>query len=302
MFILQTKGCGLSYSKPGDIILGGLIPLHTFNEAKQDCDSLRSLDSLKRVEAFVFAIDKMNENPSLLPGITLGFDIHDTCSYGARTLLASLNFIPMSEDGTCRLSTAPCNNGTDDVAPVVGVVGAQRSASSVQATTLLGQYHIPMVSYLSTSDELSNDVRYPYFLRTVGSDRFQVAAMIDIMQRFRWTYVAFINSDDTYGRSARTEFDTLAENRGICVGFGRTISESYTDDDYDRLITDLVGFQNESHSSVVVLFVHLGNAQKTFSAATRMGATRRFIWIGSDGWGNYGENATNGNEEASLGK
>ncbi|XP_072035588.1 metabotropic glutamate receptor 2-like, partial [Amphiura filiformis] len=286
-----------------DVILGGLIPLHTYNETTQDCDKLRNIDSLKKVEALAFAIQKINDNTTLLPNITLGFDIHDTCSYESRTIRECLHFLPISED-TCRPSDLSCSNEINWKAPVVGVVGAQRSASSVQATYMLGQYHIPLVSYLSTSDELSNNLRYPYFLRTVGPDSYQVKAIIDILLRFQWTYVAFIiySSDDTYGRSARTEFDTLADINGICVGYSRTISQSYSDKEYDNLIKELADFQDGLHASVVILFAHLENARMMFSATTRMNATRRFIWIGSDGWGNYGKGAVNeGDEEAALG-
>ncbi|XP_072036943.1 metabotropic glutamate receptor 2-like [Amphiura filiformis] len=249
----------------------------------------------------VFAIQEINDNTTLLPNITLGFDIHDTCSYDSRTLQECLDFLPISDD-TCRPSALSCSNNADWKAPVVGVVGAQRSASSVLATTLLGQYHIPLVSYLSTSDELSNNLRYPYFLRAVGPDSYQVKTIVDILLRFQWTYVAFINSDDTYGRSARTEFDTLADINGICVGYSKIISQSYSAKMYDNLIQELVDFQGGSHASVVILFAHQENARMMFSATTRMRATRRFIWIGSDGWGNYGKDAVNeGDEEAALG-
>ena len=305
VYIAQLSG--VNYTIAGDINLGGIIPLHTYDEMTQTCGAIRSINALKKVEAMVYAIEQVNQNATLLPNITIGFQIHDTCSYNAVTLGECLNFIPSSTDQCCvMMEGQDGENDTEscplDRPPVVGVVGAQRSSSSVQAAILFGLYHIPQVSYLSTSDELSNDLRYPYFLRTVGPDSYQVKAMIDILLHYGWTYASFINSDDTYGKSAQQRFTSLAAENHICIGITRTISLFADDDSYDEVVEELLDIQDNSHASVVILFVQLEMAQTIFSAASRMGAQRRFIWIGSDGWGNYGEDATRGNEEVALGK
>ena len=160
----------ITYKQWGDVNLGGLFPVHFYEESAQDCGALRGLDALKRVEAMAYMVKRINDNETLLPNITLGYEIYDTCSYNAIALQQSLKMIPVQRQ------TSQClSNTTDEPLPMIaGVVGAQRSASSLQAAILFGLYAIPQVSYLSTSDELSNDDRYPYFLRTVPPDRFQV--------------------------------------------------------------------------------------------------------------------------------
>ena len=292
---------GVNYTVTGDLNLGGIIPLHRYDDkTTQSCGAIRSINALKKVEAMVYTIQQVNQNSTLLPNITLGFEIHDTCSYNAVTLGECLNFIPSSResDSCCEYDNTTCPG---DKPPIIGVVGAQRSSSSVQAAILLGLYHIPQVSYLSTSDELSNNLRYPYFLRTVGPDSYQVSAVVDILLHYQWTYVSFINSDDTYGKSAQQRFNSLAAENDICIGITRTISLFADDDSYDEVIEELLDIQGNSHAAVVILFVQLEMAQNIFSAAARLEAQRRFIWIGSDGWGNYGEDATAGNEEVALG-
>lgn len=160
----------ITYKHWGDINLGGLFPVHFYEESVQDCGELRGLDALKRVEAMAYMVRQINDNKTLLPNITLGYEIYDTCSFNAIALKQSLKMIPAQ-----RLTSQCLSNTTDGPLPLIaGVVGAQRSASSLQAAILFGLYAIPQVSYLSTSDELSNDDRYPYFLRTVPPDRFQV--------------------------------------------------------------------------------------------------------------------------------
>ena len=54
---------------------------------------------------------------------------------------------------------------------VVAVIGAIRSASSLAATTVLGPARIPLISFYSTSDDLSNKALYPYFLRVIPPNR-----------------------------------------------------------------------------------------------------------------------------------
>ncbi|XP_038077109.1 metabotropic glutamate receptor 3-like [Patiria miniata] len=302
VFLISEVGTysGVHYTQRGDLNLGGLVPLHDYDEKNQECGKLRNIGALKRQEAMVYAVEAINRNTSLLPGVVLGFEIYDTCSSNAVTLRDCLNFIPPQRwNGNCSLfkSSEHCPETTP---PIVGVVGAQRSGSSVQAAILLGLYQIPQVSYLSTSDELSNIYRYPYFLRTVGPDSYQVAAIADLIVEYGWNYVSFINSDDTYGKSAQQAFRTTAQKLGVCIAITRTVSLYATDETFDELVTELVTLQTNSHAVVVILFVQLEMAKDIFAAATRAGAKQRFIWIGSDGWGNYGNSAVEGNINATV--
>lgn len=148
----------IPYQMSGDLIIGGLIPLHNYDDISERCASRRDIGSLRLVEALVYSITTVNQDTERLNGITLGYEIYDTCSSSSETLKNSLAFVPSLRD-------------EDNV---LGVVGPQRSSSSIQATKLLGLYNISIISYLSTSDELSNSVRYPYFYRMVPPDIFQV--------------------------------------------------------------------------------------------------------------------------------
>lgn len=177
LLFLCNVEANLNYSSIGQLNIGGLFPLHFYDEPARTCGELREIGSLRRMEAMVYAINKINQNTSILNNISLGYEIYDTCSYPAETLKQSLNFIPpYRKASTCECDNLGKNNSLSN--EILGVVGPQRSSSSVQSTILLSLYNIPQVSYLSTSDELSNDERYPYFLRTVPPDRFQVSTAL----------------------------------------------------------------------------------------------------------------------------
>ena len=56
-------------------ILGGLFPVHRFKDNKYEFN----IEAVVWVEAFLFAINQINKNKELLPGIKLGYDIRDNC-------------------------------------------------------------------------------------------------------------------------------------------------------------------------------------------------------------------------------
>ena len=61
-----------------DFVLGGLIPVH-FEHKNFSGGRCGDIRRDQWVEAMLFAIDSVNANETLLPNITLGFDIRDTC-------------------------------------------------------------------------------------------------------------------------------------------------------------------------------------------------------------------------------
>ncbi|XP_071956075.1 metabotropic glutamate receptor 3-like [Antedon mediterranea] len=293
---LQAK----NYTKQGDIILGGLFPLHLYDETTGTCGQIRELNSLKRVEAMVYTINKINED-NIFPNMTIGYEIYDTCSYPSETLKCSLNLIPKQRTNECHCK-CDCANSTEGACTestkrVTGVVGAQRSSSSVQAAVLFGVYGIPQISYLSTSDELSNKLKYKYFLRTVPPDKYQIQSIVDILVFYNWTYVSFVNSDDSYGENALKAFKFRIKDLGICLATTKSVSIHAPDEYYNEVVNDL---DMAKKATVVILYVQLEVASGIFEAVSRLGIKNRFIWIGSDGWGNYGLNAVKGNEDAAL--
>ncbi|MCJ8735966.1 hypothetical protein PDJAM_G00253510, partial [Pangasius djambal] len=77
----------------GDIILGGLFPVHARGERGAPCGELKKEKGIHRLEAMLFAIDLINKDPELLPNITLGARILDTCSRDTYALEQSLTFV-----------------------------------------------------------------------------------------------------------------------------------------------------------------------------------------------------------------
>ncbi|RWS26308.1 metabotropic glutamate receptor 1-like protein [Leptotrombidium deliense] len=82
---------------PGDFVLGALFPVHHTPGPRQAqlriCGDIREQYGIHRVEAAFLAIDNINKDNSILPNITLGIEIRDSCWYSPIALEQSIEFI-----------------------------------------------------------------------------------------------------------------------------------------------------------------------------------------------------------------
>ena len=80
---------------PGDIVFGGLFPMHEHlsGNAEFPCGALKEEKGIQRLEAMLYAMDLINADPHLLPNITLGAVLLDTCSSDTHALDQSMEFV-----------------------------------------------------------------------------------------------------------------------------------------------------------------------------------------------------------------
>ena len=289
--VLQTSDGrvrGVRLREDVDFVLGGLFPVHTRGDEGAVCGMIRRERGVERVEAMLYAIDRINSDSSLLPDIKLGFDIRDTCESESIGLDESVEFAIVNREypvATCdRQSSLETEVGSGNAtANTSAVIGAAASAVTVPVATLLRLFQLPQVSYASSTVTLSNRERYGYFFRTVLADNHQARAMIDLVLRFNWTYVSTLYADDFYGNPGISEFQSLASEQGICVDVDQGLDVSFSDMDFQRVASKLLN----SSANVVILFASQDLAGRLFEAlnrATQQGHQRRFLWIASDAW------------------
>jgi len=119
----------------GDIVLGGLFPVHSKDKAG-GCGDVQKDRGIQRLEAMLFALDHINRDRSLLPGIKLGAHVLDTCSHETYALDQSFEYVRASLNVFDK-SMFRCEDGSNpdmvnQPAPVVGVVGGSYSSVSIQ--------------------------------------------------------------------------------------------------------------------------------------------------------------------------
>ncbi|XP_067382361.1 metabotropic glutamate receptor 7-like isoform X2 [Channa argus] len=269
----------------GHLTLGGLFPVHARAADGTPCGDLKKENGIQRLEAMMYALDQINQDEQLLPNITLGARVLDTCSRDTYALEQSLTFVQalITKD----TSDVRCTNGEPPVfvkpEKVVGVIGASASSVSIMVANILRLFQIPQISYASTAPELSDDRRYDFFSRVVPPDSFQAQAMVDIIRALGWTYVSTIASEGSYGEKGVEAFTQLSkEAGGICIAQSLKIPHNPKQEDYDKVIQQLLETQ---HSRAVIIFANEEDIRGVLSATKRANQVGHFLWIGSDSWG-----------------
>ncbi|XP_030296027.1 metabotropic glutamate receptor 8 isoform X1 [Sparus aurata] len=269
----------------GDIILGGLFPVHSRGDRGTPCGELKKEKGIHRLEAMMFAIDLINKDPELLPNITLGARILDTCSRDTYALEQSLTFVQalIERDG----SDVRCANGDPPIFTkpdkIVGVIGAAASSVSIMVANILRLFKIPQISYASTAPELSDNTRYDFFSRVVPPDSYQAQAMMDIVTAMEWNYVSTLASEGNYGESGVEAFIQISrETGGVCIAQSLKIPREPRPGEFDKIIRRLL---ETSNARAVIMFANEDDIRRVLDAAKRNNQTGHFLWVGSDSWG-----------------
>lgn len=123
----------------GELMIGGLFPVHQKGEGAQDCGKINAQRGIQRLEAMLLALDEINKGEHILPGMRLGAHILDTCSKDTYALEQSLEFVRASLTKVDD-SEYTCPDGSyaihDDVPLAIsGVIGGSYSDVSIQVGT-----------------------------------------------------------------------------------------------------------------------------------------------------------------------
>ncbi|XP_006637501.2 extracellular calcium-sensing receptor-like [Lepisosteus oculatus] len=274
------------FSKEGDIKIGGILSFHknpiilrqTFkvNPGNIKCEGLNP-GELQYAQAMIFTIEEINNNSDLLPDVSLGYKIYDSCRSVALSIKASLEL--MNEKEIDPLSDLSCTKPAD----VQAVIGDSSSTPTIGIATTVGRFHIPMISHLATCACLSKRNKFPTFFRTIPSDYYQSRALAKLVKHFGWTWVGTIRSDNDYGNNGMATFVQAAQQEGICIEYSETI---YRTDPRDRFLK-VVDAIKKSTSKVIVAFAADTDMDVLIKELFIQNITG-FQWVGSEGWITYG--------------
>ena len=262
-------------TRAGDINLGGLFFVHYKDLSTGRCGDFSPL-GLGHALAMLYAIDKINKDPSLLPNTTLGYQIHDYCESSLLAMSYTYEVVKRTDPQFDCGQKDP--SGGKAPAPIAALIGPPDSGSSVLVGSLLGISGIPSISFAATSEELS-DPRYKHFFRTVPPDRQQAKAIADLIEHFGWSYVATVAVDDSYGRYGvwTVEKESYARNT-FCVALSEYIPRL---DYMSKLRITVSKLKIHSNVKVVVLWLFGGYGRAFLREVARQGVVDR-TWILSD--------------------
>uniref|UniRef100_A0A3B4EB16 Receptor ligand binding region domain-containing protein n=1 Tax=Pygocentrus nattereri TaxID=42514 RepID=A0A3B4EB16_PYGNA len=256
----------------GDFLIGGIFSFHPHTISENKTYTRRPLQIVQKCAPFQSIFRELTD---LLPGITLGYQIHDSCSEVPMSIKVAFQFAN---------GVDPFFNNTDScsksaAAAVPALVGESASTPSMSMTRMLGLFGIPQVSHFATCACLSDKRQYPAFFRTIPSDHHQAAALAKLVKHFGWTWIGAVRSDTDYGNYGMAAFLKAAQEEGICVEY----SESYYRTDPRSKLERVANVIRRSTARVLVAFLHSGDMLFLWQELVRLPLPPLQL-IGSEGW------------------
>ncbi|XP_030261828.1 extracellular calcium-sensing receptor-like [Sparus aurata] len=270
-------------SKEGDIMLGGVFSFHSKWQGRRDtymhkplplqCTSF-NLRGIQYTQAMLLAIEEINNSTDLLPGISLGYKIYDICGSISRGVGVTLALTHGNEEISAASDAACARPGQ-----VQAIVGVGHSTPSMAISTVIGPFHIPLISHFATCACLSDKTKYPSFLRTIPSDYYQSRALAQLVKYFGWTWVGAIRSNDDYGNDGMATFTEAAQQLGICLEYSVSF---YRTDPPDK-IKKIVNIIKTSTSKVIVTFLAHMDIDLLIHELSHHNLTG-YQWVGTEAW------------------
>uniref|UniRef100_A0A3P8VTU7 G-protein coupled receptors family 3 profile domain-containing protein n=1 Tax=Cynoglossus semilaevis TaxID=244447 RepID=A0A3P8VTU7_CYNSE len=256
----------MEFSKEGDLILAGIFSISSTRKLKDNgyqalpdtyCTRMNDRE-LKFARIVMFAVEEINRDPQILPGVTLGYRLYNGC--GSENLIrAAVEAVNSDEFKDC-------------TGQIQALLGHSSSGVSKDINLILSSL------YLSTCACLSNKKLFPTFFRTVPSDSFQIKALVQLMKHFDWRWVGIIYTVGSYSEEGTAQFVQAAKKEGICVEYHLPYSKT------SRVkLRRVVKMLRVSTSKVVLLFVSLSYTKSFLSDVKKYNITGK-QWIGSESW------------------
>ncbi|CAL8334832.1 unnamed protein product [Boreogadus saida] len=250
----------------GDVVIGGLFNLHyQVPGIDQDfimppfynpCTGLEA-EILKAAYAMEFAVEEINRNPLILPGVKLNYRILDDCGLHPWVLHGAFSLV-----GGERESWGPS---------VPLIIGGASSTTAIILSRTLASLSVPVISYLASCPCLSDRHRFPNFFRTIPSDVYQAKTMARLAILFNWTWIGAVIANNDYGRLAIQAFQEEIEGSGVCLAFSEFLNRETFEEDARRAASII----EHSTARVILIFTWHRNVRELFLQLAKRNVTDR---------------------------
>ncbi|GJM90020.1 hypothetical protein PR202_ga06257 [Eleusine coracana subsp. coracana] len=184
LFVIPDGPCKSLAGRPSIVNIGSIIRLNS------------TIGGVSAV-AIQAALDDINSDPTILNGTTLHVIMRDTnCDDGFLGMVQALQFME-----------------TD----VIAIIGPQCSTIAHIISFVANELRVPLMSF--ASDATLSSIQFPFFVRTVPSDLYQMEAVAAVVDYYRWKIVTAIYIDDDYGRNGIAALDDALTARRCKISY-----------------------------------------------------------------------------------
>uniref|UniRef100_A0A8C4TKI2 Olfactory receptor C family, j1 n=1 Tax=Erpetoichthys calabaricus TaxID=27687 RepID=A0A8C4TKI2_ERPCA len=235
------------------------------------CTEVFNEREFQNAKTMIFAIEEINNNSNLLPGVSLGYKMYDACTSIHLSIKRAL--APLNEPGE------QPNQTCSRITPLHAVIGMSSTSYTQAVASVFQPFQIPQISYFSTCGCLSDKTKYPTLLRTVSSDFHQSRALAQLVKYFGWNWVGTVRTDNDYGNDGVAAFAQAAQEEGICIEYSVAITNGMTRQNYIKLITLI----KQASAKVVLAFLPAVDMKAFLDQLVLENATG-LQWVGNLSW------------------
>uniref|UniRef100_A0A3B4E2V0 G-protein coupled receptors family 3 profile domain-containing protein n=1 Tax=Pygocentrus nattereri TaxID=42514 RepID=A0A3B4E2V0_PYGNA len=242
-------------SKDGNIIVGGIFPIHRTWEITDVSYKVKPspMNCVRYFsQSLMFAVEEINNNSSLLPGVSLGYKIYDTCGSTTMGVRMAMALVNGNENSTL-------NEQCTKPAQVQAIIGDIQSSASMAIAKSVGPLSFPVVS--------------------LNAIFYHKTALAEMVKHFGWTWVGALRRDDDYGNSGMAGFTEAAEQLGICLEYSLPFFRTYSKEKVLRLIQQI----KSSTSRVIVAYVTHWDFEILLDIFYEHNITG-YQWVGTESW------------------
>ncbi|XP_077317215.1 vomeronasal type-2 receptor 26-like [Lithobates pipiens] len=237
---MQSPACTLhftdvsdefQYFQDGDLIIGGVFTVRSKGEYQYSPEEKTYRPSFwyyANLLAFLYTIDNINQDPDILPNITLGFHLYDSWLEPRKGVQSVLQILS-GPNGTFP------NYSCKGQGKLAGVIGDHHSSTTIPIAQILGLYRYTQISYGATDYSLSDRLLYPHVFRTVQNDHVYYLAISKLVKHFGWNWVGILFSDNDTGDNEVQILKRHLTSQEICVAFEKRMTMNTMDQWTDTL-------------------------------------------------------------------
>ncbi|GFQ72158.1 metabotropic glutamate receptor 3 [Trichonephila clavata] len=279
--------CGVCEKRPTDFVildskdhlyLATSVDIHDSSSNPLTCGATVTTSGLQTLEAFLWALDQINSNPQILPGVNLGAIIFDTCSSKEKAARDVANFFSSSLSSTAPMHKLPSVN------QILGLVATQTDNVIQPIIDVAMPFKMMTLAPRVTSTNFNDAGKYPSLLRPSLPNDVRAGALVDLLKHFKWDYVSVLYSDVAWKEMDMFKsFKNKAEAREVIFAVEEKISPNFPKAAMKILINKLQESQKKG-ARVVVLFLNSKDSSDLFAAIKEeLDAGRMeigdFVWV-----------------------
>ncbi|XP_066486216.1 vomeronasal type-2 receptor 26-like [Tiliqua scincoides] len=221
--------CPPEHYQAGDLLIGGMASQLILDINPGDFSELPRIRRMElpgviprnyqAVLSLLYAVKEINENPTILPNISLGLHVENGF-FDARMIYQ--NTLKLLSDEENVIPNYKCGIRKN----LIAVIGGSDTRSSLLMDTILSIYRIPQVAFGTFTTWKRGGTQTSTFYNMNHSAQYHYNEIVQLLLHFQWNWVGVIGSESEIGQTFTETLTAKLSQHGICIAFTKTVPGS----------------------------------------------------------------------------